>query len=88
MSYNLMITRHAAKDLEEIRKNQSLLKRAKLLLGVIKENPFNPYPPYEKLSGDLSGLYFRRLNVKHRIVYQVREEEKVIVILKMKTHYE
>ena len=58
------------------------------LLNLIKIDPFAPYPPYEKLIGDFKGAYSRRINIKHRMVYRVEEEEHVIMILSLWTHYE
>ena len=58
------------------------------MLEIIEENPFQPPPPFEKLVGDLSGAISRRINIQHRIVYQVFEEQKVIKVLRMWTHYE
>ncbi|KZY72778.1 toxin of toxin-antitoxin system, partial [Oleiphilus sp. HI0068] len=65
-----------------------LKSKAKYLLQVIEENPFQTPPPFEKLVGDLSGAISRRVNIQHRIVYQVYEEQKVIKVLRMWTHYE
>ncbi|MEQ9425244.1 MAG: Txe/YoeB family addiction module toxin [Cyclobacteriaceae bacterium] len=58
------------------------------LLKILAENPFQDYPPYEKLQGDLLGAYSRRINIQHRIVYQVLEEEKIVKVIRMWTHYE
>ena len=58
------------------------------LLNLIKIDPFAPYPPYEKLIGDLKGAYSRKINIQHRMVYRVEEEEHVIMILSLWTHYE
>ena len=69
-------------------KASKLDKKAKNLIELIKENPYQTPPTYEKLQGDLFGLYSRRINIKHRLVYQVLEDEKVIKILSMWTHYE
>ena len=63
-------------------------EKAKALISVIKENPFQNPPPYEKLVGDLNGSYSRRINVQHRLVYDVFEEEQTIKILSLWTHYE
>lgn len=75
-------------------KQISLLKAAKLdvkakkLIDLIAVNPFQNPPPYEKLIGDMSGLYSRRINIQHRLVYQVYEEEKSVKIVSMWSHYE
>jgi toxin YoeB len=58
------------------------------LLAVLEENPYQNPPPYEKLVGDLAGAYSRRINIQHRIVYQVLEEERIVKILRLWTHYE
>ena len=73
---------------ETIRFLNSLDEKAKALISVIKENPFQNPPPYEKLVGDLNGSYSRRINVQHRLVYDVFEEEQTIKILSLWTHYE
>lgn len=62
--------------------------RAKKLIGLIEENPFQNPPPYEKLLGDMDGLYSRRINIQHRLVYQVDDKEKIIKIVSMWSHYE
>ena len=63
-------------------------KKAKILLRIIKENPYQNPPSYEKLVGNLKGFYSRRINIQHRVVYQVLEEEQIIKILRRWTHYE
>jgi Txe/YoeB family toxin of toxin-antitoxin system len=65
-----------------------LKSKAQELLVIIKENPFQNPPPYEKIVGDLSGAYSRRINIQHRLVYEVRQEEKIIKVLRMWSHYE
>ena len=65
-----------------------LKKKAQILLEVIAENPFQDSPPYEKLVGDLVGSYSRRINIQHRLVYQVFRKEEVIKIIILRTHYE
>lgn len=87
MSWEIVYTKQAQKDAKKI--NQSGLKNnAKKLLDIIEENPFQNPPPYEKLVGDLTGAYSRRINIQHRLVYQVYENEKLIKIIRMWTHYE
>lgn len=61
--------------------------KAKKLIEILKKDPFQNPPPYEKLVGNLKGAYSRRINIQHRIVYEVKEEEKVVRILRMWTHY-
>ena len=87
MSWELYYTKQAQKDAKKL--NQSGLKKnAQSLLELISINPFQNPPPYEKLVGDLSGAYSRRINIQHRLVYQVLENENAIKILRMWTHYE
>jgi Txe/YoeB family toxin of toxin-antitoxin system len=62
--------------------------KAQDLLAIIKENPFQNPPPYEKLVGDLSGAYSRRINIQHRLVYEVLQEQKIVKVLRMWSHYE
>ena len=87
MSWKIVYTKQAQKDAKKLA--QSGLKgKAKKLLDIIKKNPYQTPPSYEKLVGDLSGAYSRRINIQHRIVYQVMENEKTIKILRLWTHYE
>jgi Txe/YoeB family toxin of toxin-antitoxin system len=65
-----------------------LAKQANELLNILKSNPYQSYPVYEKLSGDLASYYSRRINIQHRLVYQVIPEEKVVKVIRMCTHYE
>jgi Txe/YoeB family toxin of toxin-antitoxin system len=78
----------ALKDKEKIKSNVSLRKNVEKLIEILEENPFKNPPPYEKLSGNLSQLYSRRINRQHRLVYRVLEQEKKIIIVSMWTHYE
>lgn len=87
MSYELVYTRQAKKDAKKL-KGTPLAARAKELLEVIRQDPFSTPPPFEALFGDLRGAYSRRINVQHRLVYQVLEEERVVKILRLWTHYE
>ncbi|MDH5694594.1 MAG: Txe/YoeB family addiction module toxin [Gammaproteobacteria bacterium] len=87
MTWEILFTKQAQKDAKKI--SQSGLKsKAQELLGIIEENPFQNPPPYEKLVGDLLGAYSRRINIQHRLVYQVYVEEKKVKVLRMWTHYE
>ncbi len=87
MSWQLIYTKQAQKDAKKV--SQSGLKsKARKLIEVVQENPFQNPPPYEKLVGDLAGAYSRRINIQHRLVYQVHEEEKRVKIIRMWTHYE
>lgn len=85
--YSIIYTKVAIKDIPKL-KSTHLEKNAKALIELIKENPFKIPPPYEELVGDLQGLYSRRINVKHRLVYEVFEDEKIIKIINLWTHYE
>lgn len=85
--YRVVLSRQAVKDKEKI-KQAGLGRRVKALLELIAEDPFRTPPPFEKLVGDLKGFYSRRINLQHRLVYTVREEEKAVVIARMWTHYE
>ncbi len=85
--YKVVLSRQAIKDKEKIQQ-AGLGKRVKALLELISEDPYRTPPPYEKLVGDLKGFFSRRINLQHRLVYEVREEEKAVVIARMWTHYE
>ena len=87
MSWTLHFSKSALKDSVKI-KEAGLKSKAEILLSVLQKNPFQTPPPYEKLVGDLSGAYSRRINIQHRLVYQVAETEKAVRILRMWTHYE
>jgi Txe/YoeB family toxin of toxin-antitoxin system len=87
VSWELVYTKQAQKDAKKLA-SSGLKSKAKYLLQVIEENPFQTPPPFERLVGDLSGAISRRINIQHRIVYQVYEEQKVIKVLRMWTHYE
>lgn len=87
MSYRLFFTKQAQKDAVKI-KSAGLKENATELLEILKNNPYQNPPPYEKLIGDLEGAYSRRINIKHRLVYQVLEGEKIVKVLRMWTHYE
>ncbi len=83
--YKIEYHKKAVKDIERLKSN-NLAKNAKKLIELIKENPFQNPPPYEKLVGDLKGIYSRRINIQHRLVYKVNEN--TVQILSMWTHYE
>lgn len=85
--YSLQFTKQAVKD-SKFLKTANLDEKTKKLLSIIKENPFQNPPPYEKLIGDLSGMYSRRINIQHRLVYTVDEEQKTVKVLRMWKHYE
>ena len=87
MSYQVVFTRQAQKDAKKL-KGSPLATKAKELLQLISENPFASPPPFEALIGDLKGAYSRRINIQHRIVYQVIEEGKTVKVLRLWTHFE
>lgn len=89
MAYQVYFTRQAIDDWEILKRqgNSSLAGRAQRLIEQLRSNPFSPYPPYKKLNGELNGLYARRLNIQHRLVYQVIEESKSVKVVSMWTHY-
>ena len=87
VEYRLVYTKQAIKDTKKLQASK-LDKKAKELLSIIKSNPFQTPPKYEKLIGDLSGAYSRRINIQHRLVYQVFEDKNVIKIIRLWTHYE
>lgn len=87
MSWKIVFTKMAQKDAGKI-KRAGLKSRVEKLLSVIKENPFQNPPSYEKLVGDLNGAYSRRINIQHRLVYQVLADEKVVKVIRIWTHYE
>ena len=85
--YKIVYRKNVVKDIPKL-KSAGLNDKVKSLIEIIKLNPFQNPPPYEKLVGDLQGAYSRRINFKHRLVYQVFEQEKVIKIISLWTHYE
>lgn len=87
VSYELRFTKQARRDAKKL-KGTPLASKAKLLLNLIEEDPFAEPPPFEALVGDLRGAYSRRINIQHRLVYQVLEAEKVVKVLRLWTHYE
>lgn len=87
MSWRLVYTKHAQKDAEKLAA-AGLKEKAKSLLAILQENPFQNPPPYEKPVGDLAGAYSRRINIQHRLVYQVLAEQHVVKVLRLWSHYE
>ena len=87
MTWRLVYTRHAQKDARKLAQS-NLKEKALGLLKLLEEDPFQRPPPYEKLVGDLAGAYSRRINIQHRLVYQVLPEERVVKVIRMWTHYE
>lgn len=87
VTWQLAFAKQAQKDATKL-VSAGLKDKAQSLLDIVSGNPFQNPPPYEKLIGDLAGAYSRRINIQHRLVYQVLEKEKVVKILRMWTHYE
>ena len=87
MKWQLVYTKQAQRDAKKLAAS-GLRRKAESLLATVADNPFTIPPPYEKLLGDLAGAYSRRINIQHRLVYQVLEKERTVKILRMWTHYE
>ena len=87
MSWRLVYTKQAQRDAKKL-SSSGLKPRAEELLDLIAEDPYRKPPPFEKLVGDLTGAYSRRINIQHRLVYQVLDEDRVVKVLRMWTHYE
>ena len=87
MTWRVVFTKQAQKDARNVA-SSGLKQKAQTLLSVIVENPFQTPPPYEKLVGDLSGAYSRRINIQHRLVYEVLQADHTVKVLRMWTHYE
>ena len=85
--WELVFTKQAIKDSRKIRE-AGLKEKTQSLLVVLKEDPFQNPPPYEKLMGDLTGAYSRRITIQHRLIYEVFQKEKIVRVLRMWTHYE
>lgn len=87
MSWRLVYTRQAKKDAKRLAA-AGLQAHAKRLLTILRNDPYQTPPPYEKLVGDLTGAYSRRINIQHRLVYQPLDDANIVKILRMWTHYE
>ncbi len=85
MKWQVILTKQAKKDAKKIA-SSGLKSQARALLEILQENPYQP--PYEKLVGNLSGYYSRRINIQHHLVYEILEAEKIVRILRMWSHYE
>lgn len=85
--YELVYTKQAQKDAKKIA-SSGLKSKVEKLLAILEVDPFQECPPYEKLQGDLQGALSRRINIQHRLAYQVLDEEKVVKVIRMWTHYE
>jgi len=85
--WKVVFTKQAQKDARKLA-DTGLRPKAEKLIEILREDPFQKPPSYEKLVGDLSGAYSRRINIQHRLIYQVLEKEKVVKVIRMWTHYE
>ena len=86
MSWNVFFTKEAQKDALKIAR-AGLKSKAEILLAILRKNPYQNPPPYEKLVGDLQGAFSRRINIKHRIVYQILNDLKIIKVIRLWTQY-
>jgi toxin YoeB len=87
VTWKLVYTKQAQKDAKKLA-SSSLKPKAQGLLALIAEDPYRRPPPFEKLIGDLAGAYSRRINIQHRVVYEVLEDERVVKVLRLWSHYE
>ena len=87
VKWKVVFTKQAQKDAKKL-SSAGLKTKAVELLKILETNPYQIQPPYEKLVGDLTGAYSRRINIKHRLVYQVIENEHIVKVIRMWTHYE
>ena len=87
MSWIVVFTKQARKDAKKLSAS-GLKSKAEAIIKFLRENPYQIPPSYEKLVGDLAGAYSRRINIQHRIVYQILEDEKTVKVIRMWTHYE
>ncbi len=87
MSWKIVYTKQAQKDAQKLL-SAGLKAKADKLLDILKENPYQTPPSYEKLVGDLAGAYSRRINIQHRLVYQVLDSDRVVKVIRMWTHYD
>jgi toxin YoeB len=87
VSWELVYTKQAQRDAKKLNA-AGLRPKAETLLNLLKENPYINPPPYEKLVGDIAGAYSRRINIQHRLVYEIVKEQKIVKIIRMWSHYE
>ncbi len=87
MSWRVVFTKQAQKDAKKLSAS-GLKQKAEALINILRGNPYQVPPPFEKLIGDLDGAYSRRINIQHRLIYQILNEEKIVKIVRMWTHYE
>ncbi len=85
--WRVVFTKQAQKDAKKL-SAADLRQKAEKLIEILRENPYPTPPPFEKLLGDLSGAFSRRINIQHRLVYQILDDEKVVKVIRMWTHYE
>lgn len=87
MNWRLVFTKHAKQDAKKLARS-ALKPQAERILNILREDPYQTPPPYEKLIGDLSGACSRRINIQHRLVYQILDDIKTVKVIRMWTHYE
>jgi Txe/YoeB family toxin of toxin-antitoxin system len=87
VSWRVVFTRQAQKDAKKIAAS-GLRRQVEKLLRILRENPYQTPPPYEKLLGDLAGAFSRRINIQHRLLYQLHDDIKTVKVIRMWTHYE
>ena len=85
--WRVVFTKQARKDAKKL-SSAELRSKAEKLIDILRKNPYQIPPPFEKLLGDLTGSYSRRINIQHRLVYQILDDEKVVKVIRMWTHYE
>jgi toxin YoeB len=85
--WQVLFTRQAQKDAKKL-SAAGLRTKAEQLIEILRENPYMTPPPFEKLLGDLSGAFLRRINIQHRLVYQILDSEKIVKVIRMWTHYQ
>ena len=87
MTWKVVYTKQAQKDAKKLA-SSGLKSKAEVLIDILRKDPYQSPPSFEKLTGDLSGAYSRRINIQHRLVYQVCESEKIVKVLRLWSHYE
>jgi toxin YoeB len=87
VTWRIVFTSHAQRDAKKIARS-GLKSRVEELLAILKEDPYRTPPPFETLVGDLAGAFSRRINIQHRLIYQVLDDAKVVKVIRMWTHYE
>jgi Txe/YoeB family toxin of toxin-antitoxin system len=87
VSWQIVFTKQAQKDAKKL-SGSGLRAKTEKLIQILRDNPYQTPPPYENLVGDLAGAYSRRINIQHRLVYQIIEDKKAVKIIRMWTHYD